>query len=117
MGVRKAIRQLSYIQYPARLEPTHKRIQGKDNGKIIEHRSAIRLIGPDFAGSRKRTTQAHSGHSSGDSYQELRSIKLNPNSPTEANREPDNGIYDPEPGLFYIGDPGRPLGARFKRLY
>jgi hypothetical protein len=43
---------------------------------------------------------------SGDSYQEVESIRLNPGSPPEANREPDNGIYDPESGLFYIADRG-----------
>jgi DNA-binding beta-propeller fold protein YncE len=31
---------------------------------------------------------------------------LNPDSPPDANREPDNGIYDSATGLFYIGDRG-----------
>ena len=43
---------------------------------------------------------------SGDSYQLLKNIQLNPDSPPEAKREPDNGIYDPATGLFYIGDRG-----------
>ena len=43
---------------------------------------------------------------SGDSYQVLKNIQLNPDSPPEAKREPDNGIYDPATGLFYIGDRG-----------
>ena len=42
---------------------------------------------------------------SGDSYQLLKNIQLNPDSPPEAKREPDNGIYDPATGLFYIGAP------------
>lgn len=43
---------------------------------------------------------------SGESYAELKTIKLNPDSPPEANREPDNGVYDAKAGLFYIGDRG-----------
>src|SRR6266699_1266841 len=43
---------------------------------------------------------------SADSYQLLKNIKLNPDSPPEAKREPDNGIYYPSAGLFYIGDRG-----------
>ena len=43
---------------------------------------------------------------SGDSYAELKSIKLNPDSPPGTYREPDNGIYDSRAGLFYIGDRG-----------
>jgi hypothetical protein len=42
----------------------------------------------------------------GDSYELIKSIQLNPDSPPDANREPDNGIYDPATGLFYIGDRG-----------
>src|SRR5207245_6445769 len=36
---------------------------------------------------------------SADSYQLLKNIKLNPDSPLEAKREPDNGIYAPADGL------------------
>jgi len=43
---------------------------------------------------------------SADSYQLLKNIQLNPDSPPEAKREPDNGIYDPATGFFYIGDRG-----------
>ena len=43
---------------------------------------------------------------SGDSYELLKNIQLNPDSPPDANREPDNGIYDSATGLFYIGDRG-----------
>src|ERR1700730_19350138 len=43
---------------------------------------------------------------SGDSYELLKSIQLNPDSTTEAKREPDNGIYDPTTQLFYIADRG-----------
>ncbi len=43
---------------------------------------------------------------SGDSYELLKNVKLNPDSPPEANREPDNGVYDPGAQLFYIGDRG-----------
>jgi len=43
---------------------------------------------------------------SGESYEALKSVQLNPDSPPEAKREPDNGIYDPATALFYIGDRG-----------
>ncbi|HZR31385.1 MAG TPA: hypothetical protein VFA76_05995 [Terriglobales bacterium] len=43
---------------------------------------------------------------SGDSYQLLKTVQLNPDSPPEAGREPDNGVYDPATHLFYIGDRG-----------
>lgn len=43
---------------------------------------------------------------SGESYELLKNIQLNPDSPPQANREPDNGIYDVAAGLFYIGDRG-----------
>src|ERR1700732_2182117 len=43
---------------------------------------------------------------SGDTYELLKNVQLNPDSPPEAKREPDNGIYDPVDQLFYIGDRG-----------
>ncbi|MCU1297945.1 MAG: hypothetical protein JWO91_2223 [Acidobacteriaceae bacterium] len=43
---------------------------------------------------------------SGETYELLKSIQLNPDSAVEAKREPDNGIYDPASHLFYIGDRG-----------
>ncbi len=43
---------------------------------------------------------------SGDTYEVLKSIQLNPDSSPEANREPDNGIYDPASHLFFVGDRG-----------
>ncbi|GAC1432082.1 MAG: hypothetical protein NVSMB58_13070 [Terriglobales bacterium] len=43
---------------------------------------------------------------SADTYQLLKTVQLNPDSPAEAKREPDNGIYDPAAHLFYIGDRG-----------
>ena len=43
---------------------------------------------------------------SGDSYQLVKNVQLHPDSPPDAKREPDNGIYDPATGLFYIGDRG-----------
>jgi len=43
---------------------------------------------------------------SGDSYELLKNVQLNPDSPPKANREADNGIYDPATQLFYIGDRG-----------
>ncbi len=42
----------------------------------------------------------------GDTYELIKTIQLNPDSPPEAKREPDNGVYDPAAGLFYIGDRG-----------
>src|SRR5262252_3883310 len=43
---------------------------------------------------------------SGDTYQVLKTIPLNPYSTPEDKREPDNGIYDSATGLFYIADRG-----------
>ena len=43
---------------------------------------------------------------SGDSYNQITTVQLNPDSPPEAKREPDNGVYDPASHLFYIGDRG-----------
>jgi DNA-binding beta-propeller fold protein YncE len=43
---------------------------------------------------------------SGETYEMLKSVQLNPDSPPEAKREPDNGIYDPATQTFYIGDRG-----------
>jgi len=43
---------------------------------------------------------------SGETYEMLKDIQLNPDSPPEAKREPDNGIYDPTTQMFYIGDRG-----------
>jgi DNA-binding beta-propeller fold protein YncE len=43
---------------------------------------------------------------SSETYQMLKDIQLNPDSPPEAKREPDNGIYDPSSQMFYIGDRG-----------
>jgi len=43
---------------------------------------------------------------SGDTYEVLKTIPLNPYSTPEDKREPDNGIYDPATGLFYIADRG-----------
>jgi hypothetical protein len=42
----------------------------------------------------------------GDTYAPVKNVQLNPDSPPSANREPDNGIYDPRSHLFYIGDRG-----------
>lgn len=42
----------------------------------------------------------------GNTYAVLKTVQLNPNSPPEAKREPDNGIYDPATQMFYIGDRG-----------
>jgi len=41
-----------------------------------------------------------------DTYEPIKTIQLNPDSPPEAKREPDNGVYDAATGLFYIGDRG-----------
>jgi hypothetical protein len=43
---------------------------------------------------------------SGDSYEPLKTIPLNPSSSPADKREPDNGILDTATGLFYIGDRG-----------
>src|SRR6202790_525785 len=43
---------------------------------------------------------------SGETYEMLKDLQLNPDSPPEAKREPDNGIYDPTTQMFYIGDRG-----------
>jgi DNA-binding beta-propeller fold protein YncE len=43
---------------------------------------------------------------SGETYELQKDIALNPTSPPEANREPDNGIYDPAANLIYYGDRG-----------
>jgi DNA-binding beta-propeller fold protein YncE len=43
---------------------------------------------------------------SGETYELLKNIQLNPDSSPEMNREPDNGIYDPAEHLFFIGDRG-----------
>ncbi len=42
----------------------------------------------------------------GATYETLKTVHLNPDSPPEANREPDNGVYDDKAHLFYIGDRG-----------
>jgi DNA-binding beta-propeller fold protein YncE len=43
---------------------------------------------------------------SGETYEMLKSVQLNPDSPPEAKREADNGIYDAATQTFYIGDRG-----------
>ncbi len=43
---------------------------------------------------------------SGETYEVLKNIQLNPDSSPEENREPDNGIYDRGSHLFFIGDRG-----------
>src|ERR1700686_2282222 len=43
---------------------------------------------------------------SGESYEMLKNIQLNPDSPPEAKREADNGIYDAATPAFYIGGRG-----------
>jgi len=43
---------------------------------------------------------------SGETYELLKNIALHPTSPPDANREPDNGIYDSAANLIYYGDRG-----------
>jgi DNA-binding beta-propeller fold protein YncE len=43
---------------------------------------------------------------SAETYELLNNVALNPTSPPEASREPDNGIYDSAANLIYYGDRG-----------